>query len=98
MATEAPIAEAFLLIAERFGREHGSPLPKQLLEIGDRDRGWGVKLNPTNETIEDVEPYRAHVSWNGWPAGIIDPYGGCLAAGHLANEDALCEWLKSDLS
>lgn len=92
------ISEAFMALAERCGREFGTPLPKQLLRIGNPDRGWAAMLNPTDAAIDGVEPFSAHLTWGGFPAGIIDPAGGVIAAGEAANEDTFCEWLKSDLA
>lgn len=34
-----------------------------------------------------VPQYSAVIYYNGWPAGIVDPFGGVLAAGEGANED-----------
>ncbi len=90
------MSEVFLRIAERMGREYGVPLPKRLLEVGNPDVGWHVVLNPTDTSIGEVESFAAHACWNGWPAGIIDPDGGVLAAGELANERTLLSWLESD--
>lgn len=90
------ISEVFLRIAERMGREHGVPLPKRLLAIGDANVGWHVELNPTAEQIGVVEPFTAMVQWNGFPAGIIDPDGGVVADGTLANQRTLLAWLESD--
>ena len=92
--TTDQICEAFYLIVVRMAREYGEPLPKRLLEIGDKDRGWHVALNPTNEPVDDLQPFSASVSWNGWPAGLIDPRGGIIAAGELANEETFREWLN----
>ena len=91
------LCESFVLLAERCGREHGVPLPKRLLEIGDPNRGWGAKLNPTGAEIDGVEPYGATLTWGGFPAGSMNAYGGVIAAGEAANENTFCEWLKSDL-
>jgi hypothetical protein len=33
-----------------------------------------------------LQPYNVFVEYNGWPAGIFDPRGGCIAAGEGANE------------
>ncbi len=93
MATDR-ICETFVLVAERFGREHETPLPKKLLSIGDPDNGWGARLNPTSAAIDGIDPFTAHVSWNGFPAGVIDPSGGVIAAGELANEEAFRAWLE----
>lgn len=90
------MSAVFLRIVERMGREHCVPLPKRLLEVGNHDVGWHVVLNPTAEPIGDVDAFTARVCWNGWPAGVIDPDGGVLAAGSLANERTLLSWLESD--
>lgn len=90
------ISEVFLRIAERMGREHGVPLPKRLLAIGDANVGWHVVLNPTEVQVGDVLAFSATVGWNGFPAGVIDPDGGVLAAGTLANQRTLLAWLESD--
>lgn len=90
------ISEVFLRIVERMGREHGVPLPKRLLAIGDANIGWHVVLNPTESQVGDTPAFSATVGWNGWPAGVIVPDGGVLAAGALANERTLLAWLESD--
>ena len=48
-----------------------------------------VKLNDT-----ELEPYHFAIWFNGWPAGIGNPYGGEIAAGELANETTFLEALK----
>lgn len=96
MDTKLKIATLFMSIVERMARQYGAPLPNRLLSIGSPDDGWGVTLNATADTLDDVEPFNSTVTWNGFPAGIVAPNGGVLAAGSLANEAALCEWLESD--
>lgn len=91
------ICDVFMEAVERFAQTFGTPLPQRLLEIGDPDKGWGVKLNPTAEAIGDVDPFHAVVTWNGFPAGIMDPMGGIIAAGDLANQETFVAWLKSDV-
>jgi len=91
------MAESFALIAECCARKYGSPFPQRMLYIGTPDAGWYVRLNPTNETLEGIAPFTAHVTWGGLPAGIIDAGGGIIAAGEAANEDTLCEWLELDV-
>jgi hypothetical protein len=56
------------------------------------DEHWWVAVNghdkPTLCSTEtSVPPFSIYVVFNGWPAGIIDAGGGCLAAGALANEE-----------
>ena len=93
---DEPIAVAFYEISMRCGRQFGIPLPKRLLTLGDPERGWCVRLNATGETIDGVDGFHAEVLWGGFPASIINAYGGVIAAGEAANEDALIAWLKSD--
>lgn len=57
------------------------------------DEHWWIAVNGHNGATRcakgaDVPPFRCYVEFNGWPAGIIDPYGGTIVAGEAANEDA----------
>ena len=56
------------------------------------DAQWWVAFNGHPEAKEtskghQVEPFHCYVEYNGWPAGIFMPYGGCIAAGEGANEN-----------
>ena len=53
---------------------HGEPTPTR----GGKGRGDG------GATIM-VEPFSVYVEWYGWPAGILTPGGGTMAAGAEAN-------------
>jgi hypothetical protein len=88
-------SEAFILIAERCADTYGTPLPKRVVQLGSSDKGWFVALNPTPAELDGIPPFSAEVSWNGWPAGLLCARSGLLAAGEVANEAALVEWLKS---
>jgi len=44
----------------------------------------------------ELEPFHFAVWWNGWLAGIGNPYGGEIAAGELANEKTLLAALKGE--
>ncbi len=55
-------------------------------------------ISPTdiefNRQGTEVDPFTAYIEYNGWPAGIVDPYGGTFAAGDAANAEtfvAACE-------
>jgi len=48
---------------------------------------WRVRLNGAGEEQDGIPPFTASIEFNGWPAGLIDPAGGVIAAGELANED-----------
>jgi hypothetical protein len=50
---------------------------------------WEISLDGAN--------LRASIKFNGWPAGIIDPAGGIIAAGGIANEDAFIAAIETDL-
>lgn len=92
---EIQISEAFFKAADLFGKIFGAPLPKRILELGNAECGWGIKLNPTDEKIDSVPPFELAISWYGFPAGMIGASGGVIAAGEAANEDTFMEWLKT---
>lgn len=89
------ICELWGLIVERMVAVYGEPLPHEMLTLGNPDKGWGAVLNATRAKQGHHEAYHAIVSWNGFPAGIMEPRGGCIAAGALANEESFREWLTT---
>lgn len=55
------------------------------------DDKWRIAWNGHREPVKnsaghEVPGYHIYVEYNGWPAGLIHPYGGILAAGEGANE------------
>lgn len=70
------------------------------------DERWEIGVNGHREarscTFADgpsrVPPFSICVVFNGWPAGIIDPHGGSIAAGALANIDTFVEALRGVLT
>lgn len=63
------------------------------------DERWRIAFNGHQETRKDsqgfeVQPFCCSVWFNGWPAGVFNPVGGCIAAGTAANEDALIEAME----
>ena len=60
------------------------------VQVDDR---WFFAVNghaePTTcaKTGQPIPPFSAYVEFNGWPAGLLDPAGGIICAGELANED-----------
>jgi hypothetical protein len=58
------------------------------------DERWWLAVNGHDKEAltsegDPVPAFSAYIKFNGWPAGIVDPYGGLLAAGELANERTL---------
>ncbi|MBI3937113.1 MAG: hypothetical protein HY323_09060 [Betaproteobacteria bacterium] len=70
------------------------------------DEHWTITLNGQREAIRvpimgapfELPPYHCVVEYNGWLAGLIQPYGGELAAGEAANEATLCAALLRALA
>jgi hypothetical protein len=66
---------------------NGNAEPRKANRAIPRAEQWGELELPA---------FTAAVFWNGWLAGLINPYGGCLAAGSGANEDALIASIRRD--
>ena len=108
-ATERPISTVFALLCQLWG-VLGHPPINQFpgcweLQIDDE---WWVAINGHGEArktattprggIEgehDCPPFTALLYYNGWPAGVFDPYGGVCAAGEGANEDTLVAAIRA---
>ena len=64
---------------------------------------WRIFLNgsPDDKPKTDKHPalpkFAVYVEYNGWPAGIIDPGSGIIAAGEAANEDSFIAAIEADL-
>jgi hypothetical protein len=92
----------FIEIAHMANRLGASPLSRYEdcweYQVSD---GWWIAVNGHAEPRRcshnniEVPPFTAYIEWNGWPAGFIDPRGGDMAAGELANEDTLVAALKA---
>jgi hypothetical protein len=64
------------------------------------DERWWVAVNAHKEPVAcshgpEVPPFTCYVEFNGFPAGLINAYGGTIAAGSVANEDAFITALKA---
>lgn len=67
------------------------------------DELWHIELNGHQQDLPDVDglplkPYHCHIKFNGWPAGILNPRGGCIAAGEAANEETFIAALNKATS
>lgn len=96
-----PLIEAFARIAE-LGGALGVRDVNKLPGCWEHqvDELWHISLNGHRKTIKDskgfeVPSFHAAIEYNGWPAGLIGPGGGIIAAGECANEDTFIEALKA---
>ena len=97
-------SEAFALIADLGIKLGAVPLAQKHAACWehDVDAQWHIAVNGHREPKKsrdgmDVPPFTAAVSFNGWPAGLINPREGIIAAGAAANEDAFLAALKKAL-
>jgi hypothetical protein len=100
------MSEAMGLIAELAIRDGMSNLPSKVASCWERviDDDWTVAVNP-HPTPRDyrgsaIQPYHCHVYWRDWPAGILTPFEGVMAAhpdAEGANEAHLIRSLRTAL-
>jgi hypothetical protein len=106
-AVSAPVAEVWALVCElgvALGLRDLSAVPGCWRhELADPRGGtWAFALNPhaapelIGDTATELPPFHMLVEWNGFPAGIVGPAGGVIAAGALANEDTCIAALKAE--
>jgi hypothetical protein len=68
------------------------------------DAQWRIAVNghdvpkKTADDVQTVAPFECYVEYNGWPAGSFNPYGGVIAAGSCANEDAFIAALDAEIA
>lgn len=94
MSEKTPL---IILIADLAKKDKVKPYESPGLWTREIDQEWTIKLNPHGTQVEKVPPYTAAVYFNGWPAGLIDPGGGIIAAGDTANEEALAKAIEREL-
>lgn len=102
--TEPVVAEAFAKIAD-LGKSLGVKSINKLpacweIQIDER---WWLAINGHKEEIEcstgDKAPsFHAYIRYNEWPAGLIYPGGGIIAAGECANEDTFIEAIEARIA
>lgn len=62
---------------------------------------WYVAINPHLEPTDcsrgvTVDPGYLFIAFNGWPAGMLHPGGGAIAAGAAANEDSFIAAVEAE--
>lgn len=75
--------------------------------VGDVDGNWAIAIHANEGEEVEFKPegtmggkakFGILLVWfNGWLAGMLDPYGGVIAAGDLANEDTFIEAIEKKL-
>lgn len=90
----------FLLLCELGEKDNIPPLNEHVAcwerKIDDQ---WWIAVNGHRDAIKNsrggtVPPFNCIVEFNGWPAGMFDPYGGIIAVGDAANEEAFAAALE----
>lgn len=62
------------------------------------DDHWKIDLNGKDTPIHGIPPFHIAIEYNGWPAGILSPVGGLIAAGVGANETTFIRALDKAIS
>lgn len=98
------VCEAFAVLAELCVKLDAAPANKHPgcweTQIDER---WWVALNGHNESKpctsgEVIKPFHCYITFNGWPAGVLTPYGGVIAAGECANEGAFIAAMRARIA
>lgn len=105
---ERPLSLAFSLIADLALAMNAHPLNKHPgCWTHAVDAHWWIAVNGHSEPkpvvssagcTPTVEPFECYVEFNGWPAGVLNPFDGILVAGKCANEDAFCAALTAAIA
>lgn len=94
------VKEAFGAVAELCLALDAAPLTKYPACWEHQiDSQWWIACNGHDEKKKcsreaEVDPFSIYVEFNGWPAGIFNPFGGVIAAGAAANEDTFIAAVK----
>lgn len=68
-----------------------------ILKIHPDDR-WTIEGHAqADKEIDGLPAFNFRLSYNGWPAGIIDAAGGIIAAGEAANEETFIKCVRERL-
>lgn len=90
---DSGLCAAFMAVADLCIETGNHPLQKHAgcweYQIDDQ---WFIAVNGhqapmlCSKSDVQVDPFCCYVMFNGWPAGIMNPIGGQIAAGAAANE------------
>ena len=90
-----PISKAFIKIVDLAFAVGANPLSKHAGCWEYRiDEQWEIAVNGQAVVTRcshgvEIDPFYCYVQFNGWPAGVLSPAGGMMAAGSSANEEEL---------
>jgi hypothetical protein len=94
----------FVLLCELAEKDDAAPLLKHA-GCWERqiDEHWWIAVNGHREEKQNshggmVPPFNCMVEFNGWPAGLFDPYNGIIAAGEAANEETFAAALEAEIA
>lgn len=93
------VPEAFVVLAELAEKEGAIPVSKfEGCWVRGIDDSWLIAMNghedPRMYGEVEVPPFTCYIEWNGFPAGLLDPTGGTIAAGELANEESFIKAIR----
>ena len=91
--------DLFVLIATIAEHDGAAPLnERDGVWVRRLDDDWLIAVNGHLEPREyegvAVPPFTCYVEYNGWPAGMLTPFDGALAAGESANLDTFATALR----
>ena len=91
------MTEVFFLIATLTHAVVGiTPVPHAIHDI-EVDENWKFQLNTTSKDTAQTPKYSASIYFNEWPAGVVNPAFGAIAAGAVANEETFIAALRKAL-
>lgn len=95
------VSLVFALIVDLGNKSGASPITKfDGCWEKQIDTQWWIAVNGHKAPVKcshgaEVPPVHCYIEYNGWPAGLLNPFEGTLAAGECANEDTFVEALKA---
>lgn len=102
-AEQAAFSEVWELVCQISVKDGTGPLNKMVepwhKKVDDRWEFWvnGTTTDlPMTADLPALKRFEMYVTFNGWPAGILDPNSGSLAAGEAANIFAFRDALKAE--
>ncbi len=62
------------------------------------DDHWFIKINGHSKEMQGIPAFHMTIEYDGFPAGILSPFEGTIAAGTEANEDTFIEAVEKKLA